>query len=351
MLLGGVLLWYGPVTDSAQNLSQFLQKLSHDGLNVLPNRRGGIINAYLNGNNVASVSARAFQRLARESYRSRRAYIHPLAVAGSPRFDLRDITVTQPRTRLPALGHAWQLLSTVFAEIMLVLAVLGSIVMAIRSGEPPMRRRLGILAVSTVGILLLIRFSGTIAASYNQSRALMQALLLLAIPAVGLVVSVGARLRARRSLRPVANVVQVLMLCTLPLMLAYSSSLSAVITGGGTFLNLSSSGDDYQEHYTEPAELTAAAWAAQKSGGRLLYSDTYGQLRLENAAGAVALTLVTPQTLDRSAWVYGTSTNVELGIAHGGVGGKGATYRWPAAFLSDEFDLMYDDGASRVFHR
>ena len=261
------------------------------------------------------------------------------------RFNLTPAIVSVPKHRLAFQSQLLQWISVAFAELMLAFGVLGSLAMALRRRSPAVVRQVGVLAFSTVAILILIRFSGTIAAAYNQTRALAQSLLLLALPAAWLVQRLldrPGRLRA---------VPAVLLLLSFPVMFAYDSSLTAVLTGGGTLLNLSSSGEDFQRQYMTPAELAGAAWASTESQRRLLYADPYGQLRLNATTGAVALTQVTPETLDQHAWLYGTHTNVVLGTTRGQAGNDTALYAWPNSFLNDYFDTVYTDGDSKVYHR
>ena len=345
VLIGGAGVWYGAVTHSSNNLTAFTSAIERNGLNLLPNSNGNIISSYLNGTQSRQVSGRAFERLAVRSYRGRAAYVHPLAAARQPRFRLRPASVPAPKARLAVVSQILKWVSVAFAELMLVLGVLGALAMALRRRSPPLVRQVGVLAFGTVGVLVLIRFSGTIAADYNQTRALAQSLLLLALPAAWLVQHVLDRLGRLRV------VVATALLLSFPVMFAYDSSLTALATGGGTLLNLSATGEDFQRQYMTPAELAGAAWAAQRSRRRLLYADPYGQLRLYASTGAVALTQVTPETLDAHAWLYGTHTNVVLHTTRGQVGGDTSIYAWPRRFLHDEYDTVYSDGDSRVYHR
>ena len=365
ILLGGAGVWYVAVTHSSSNLAGFGSELQHHGLNLLPNAHGNIFSSYLSGNVNPQVSARRFQRLAVGAYRRRAAYINPLPAARQARFDLRSATVKVPKRRLPLLPQILQWISIAFAELLLVLGVLGAVVMALRRRSPTVVRQLGVLAFGTVAVLVVIRFSGTVATYYNQSRALAQSLLLLALPAAWLAQQlldrfgrIGGVARARGRVRVVGGAARrlrvpaaVVLLLSFPIMLAYDSTLTAVLTGGGTLLNLSGNGEDFQRQYMTPAELSGAAWATDKSHKRLLYADPYGQLRLNAASGAIALNVVTPETINRRAWVYGTHTNVVLGTARGQAGNDKAIYAWPNRFLNAEFDTVFTDGDSKVYHR
>ena len=345
VLIGGAAVWYGAVTHSSSNLSSFGTALEHRGLNLLPNSNGNIISSYLNGTQSRQVSGRAFERLAVRSYRDRAAYVHPLAAARQPRFGLRPATVPTPRKRLALVSQILKWISVAFAELMLAFGVLGAVAMALRRRSPRVVRQVGVLAFGTVGVLVLIRFSGTIAADYNQTRALAQSLVLLALPAAWLVQHVLDRLGRLRVVAAAA------LLLSFPIMFAYDSSLSVLLTGGGSLLNLSGAGEDFQRQYMTPAELAGATWAAHRSHRHLLYADPYGQLRLNASTGAVGLTQVTPETLDAHAWLYGTHTNVVAHTTRGQVGSNTSVYAWPSRFLQAYYDTMYSDGDSRVYHR
>lgn len=345
VLAGGAAVWYGAVTHSSSNLTSFAASLEHRGLDLLPNSSGNVISTYLNGTERETVPAEAYQAHAVTSYRDRAAYVHPLRAAAAPQFNLRPASVPVPPKRLQPVDRIVHVLSIVWNELMLVLGVLGALAMVIRGRASPLARRVGLLSLGTLGVLALIRFSGTVAANYNQTRALAQSLLLLALPAAWLVQEIAGRLNR---LRLPLVVPLTLGFCV---MFAYDSSLLAVVTGGGTLLNLTQGGEDYQREYMTPAELAAAQWASSASRNRLLYADEYGQLRLNATTGAVALNQVTPRTLDRHAWLYGTHTNVVLGTTRGSVENMTATYAWPDTFLHTYYDTVYSNGDSKVYHR
>ncbi len=131
----------------------------------------------------------------------------------------------------------------------------------------------------------------------------------------------------------------------------YQLGVTALVLGGGTSLNLSQSGEDFERQYVTNGELAAASWANNHSGRQLLNADRYGQLRFFLTSGRVVLTDVTPETLDQHAWIYGTRTNVVLGRARGQISSQAAVYQWPGAFLNQFFNVVYNDGVSKVYHR
>jgi hypothetical protein len=345
VLIGGAVLWYGALTHSASNLTSFRASLEKNGFEILPNSTGSIVTRYLNGTEAVVVPAQKYESYAVKSYAGRSGYIDPLPAAREARYSLQPATVAVSKARLPALSKGLQWISIVFNELMLVLGVLGATAMIFWRRGSLLTRQIGILAFSTVGVLVLIRLSANIAAFYNQTRALDQSLLLLALPAGWLVQQALDRIRWLR-VPAIAGLI-----VAFPFMFAFDSSLTALLTGGGTLLNLSQSGDDYQQDYMTPAELAGATWATSASQRHLLYTDPYGQLRLNATTGAVGLNQVTPETLDRHAWVFGTRTNVVLGTTRGAAGNVTATWAWPNQFLDRFYDTMYSNGDSAVYHR
>ncbi|HTW12447.1 MAG TPA: hypothetical protein VME01_06880 [Solirubrobacteraceae bacterium] len=344
-MTGGAALWYGSITHSASNLTSFVTTLQDKGLNLLPESGGGLVNSYLNGNNTKAVSSTQLEQAAVKAYRTQAPYIRPLPAASQPQYALRAAKVPYPRTRAPTVARGLSAFVTIFGELMLLLCVLGPIVMVLARRTSAQVMRIGVLAVGTLVFLAFIRFSGTAAAEYNQTRALLESLIILALPAAWL----GERLWAlTRGLR---GAVWVVLALAASLMFASQTGATALAIGGGTSLNLSSSGEDFERFYMTPAELSAAAWANAASSQAILYTDRYGQLRLSAATGRDALNYVMPETIDHYAWVYASRTNVQLQRARAQVGNVAGIYAWPKAFLDRYFNVVYDNGDSEVFHR
>ena len=350
VLVGGAGIWYGAVTHSSSNLTSFSSALEKKGLDLLPNQKGNIVATYLGGNEISSVSGPRFERLAVRDYHDKASYIVPFASAHEQRYQLRSATVPAPPVRVPAAISLLKLLTIAVGQLLLAFGVIGAIAMTLDRGRRdrarPNRsvRHVGVLALATVGVLALVRFSGTAAAAYNQQRALLQSLILLSLPAAWLAQRFVGRLRAAGP--PVA----IAMALGLSLLFAYQSGATSALTGGPTSLNLAQSGEDFEREYTTPAELAGARWASNESQRAILYADRYGQLRLFESTGRVALTELTPLTLDHYGWVYGTRTNTVLGRARGQVGNFASTYQWPRAFLNWHFNTVYTNGESEVFH-
>jgi hypothetical protein len=140
----------------------------------------------------------------------------------------------------------------------------------------------------------------------------------------------------------------------LVVVLVNTSYLAGAVLGGGTSANLTNSGAAFEYFYGTSPEFAAAQWLGKFAvPGQLVYADQYGQLRLAEVTDIQhGLTLdVTPLTLDRNAWVYASRANVVNGQAFALYNNHSVTYVFPAGFLIANYDLVYTNGSSEVFHR
>ncbi len=82
-------------------------------------------------------------------------------------------------------------------------------------------------------------------------------------------------------------------------------------------------------------------------------ADEYGQLPLVSVTGLRSGLLldITPETLSGQAWVYASSTNVIDGRARASYDGHSVSYVFPSGFLTANYDLVYTNGTSEVYHR
>ena len=104
---------------------------------------------------------------------------------------------------------------------------------------------------------------------------------------------------------------------------------------------------------TEP-ELASADWLGKAvRPGQLIYADRYAQLRLFAVTGSTLRLIgdVTPQTLNQHAWIYADRTNVLDHSAEAVFNDSTVSYTFPADFLDANYDLVYTNGSSEVFHR
>lgn len=345
--LAGAVIWYGPVTKSDSHLLQVTQTVQTQGLDLLPNRvpGGSLLAAYLQGNTTTPINAAQYQNAIHKYYANNEVFVNPLK-AGKD-YPLRDSVVPKPpvKWRLGYDGLGLGLL--LIEELANVLAALGALLMALR-GASVVARQVGLLAFVMTLLLLVIRFSGTLAEAYGQERAQLQGLTLLAIALCWMMQGLTGGRKARQ-----ARVLAVAAAC-LAVVLINTSYLAGAVLGGGTSVNLGNSGVAFEQFYTTTPEFAAARWLGEWVGpAQLVYADEYGQLPLDEVTGiqhGLMLDL-TPETLDAHAWVYASHTNVIDGRAFALYNHQIATYVFPATFLGAYYDLVYANGSAEVYHR
>ncbi len=344
----GAVIWYGPVTQSASNVSQFVSLTKSHGLNLLPTQASGqnLISSYLNGNTQSPMSASQYQRQVAQQYAAQEKFVTPLPDATAAKYALRDAAAPEPPVRLGSVHSLLSLIELVAGQLAELLGAIGAIVLALRRKTPTVARQLALLSAGTLLALAAIRLSGTIASAYNQQRAFLQAFAVLGITMSWTLQGLTARLRRWPSLVPIGAAV------ALVVVFAEMSGLTGAALGGGTATNLASSGEDYERYNTTVPEIASAQWLGQQvRSGQLVYADRYGELRLnaETPISRGLLNDITPQTLDQNAWVYASRANLVDGQARQLFDNHAVTYAFPLGFLDANFNAVYANGSSEVF--
>jgi uncharacterized membrane protein len=344
----GAAVWYGLVTRSASNVSQLLTAAG-GGLNLLPAQGGGgLIGRYLAAGSQVPVSAAEYARQVATYYARHLKWVHPLPSAARPMYALRPSSQPPPAVRWQ-LGHAVENdAQLIIEQLMNLVAAVGALLMVLRRDSTVEVRQVGLLGLGTLGILAIVRISGTAAAAYNPERAFLQALVVLGI-GIGWVLqrATGATRRRQVSVLATATV-------AVAIFLAGTSGLSGEILGGGVKTNMADSGTDYEQFDMSSQEIAAASWVGEAApASQPIYSDRYGQLRLFAAIGdrPALLTEVTPRTLSAGAWIYADRSNVQQRTGLAFFENEQASYAFPFNFLNAYYSLVYTNGSSEVYHR
>jgi uncharacterized membrane protein len=347
----GAVVWYGPVTHAAAGIGQLVQTVDTNGFSLLPSRTvgQGSLAAYLQGNSQAPMSAAVYARRVSGQYGSNNLFITPLADAGKSVYALRDSAPPVPPVKW-RIGHSLLSLGAlIIQQLIYMISAIGAIVMVLRRRASRLARHIGLLASAAILFLITIRLSGTLAATYNQERALLQTMVVLAIPLCWCLQRVAHRAQRRQAyvLSVTATSLAVLFIGT--------SGLLGAILGGNTATNLTSSGEDFERFYMTTPELASAQWLGQTlRRGQLVYADRYAQLPLIAMTGITSglYNDVTPLTINQHAWIYAARSNVINGRARALFDNQNTVvYTFPTGFLDANYDLVYSDGSSEVFHR
>lgn len=346
----GAVIWYGPVTQSNSHLLEVTQTVQAQGLNLLPNRTpgSGLLAAYLRGNTRTPIQANQYAQLIHNYYLAHRPYIAPLPDASRTRYALHNSAVPEPSVKWRFGYDALGISLLIIVQLANLLAAFGALLMVLRRDTSVIARQLGVIALATTLLLTVLRFSGTLAVAYGQERAQLQGLVLLAI-ALGWAMQ---RLSGRRKAWQ-TRVLAVAAAC-LAVVFVNTFYLVGALLGGQTSVNLANSGPAFEYFYTTAPELASAQWLGEAvQTGQLVYADEYGQVPLAAVAKIESglITDLTPLTINKHAWVYASRTNIVDRRAFALYNQHIATYVFPADFLEANYNLVFTDGSSEVFHR
>ena len=348
----GSLIWYVPVTHSSSNIAYLAKATRAQGLDLLPNRSqaGSVIAAYLDGNTITPLPAEKYDRLIQIEYAENKPFVHPLPAANNRMYQLHDFGTPTPPVRWPAIYKALSVASVIAQQLVYLLGAIGALILVFRRRLPATARQVGLLSIATLMFLLAIRFSGTLATFYNAERALLQSMVFFDISLFWCMPAwVGKPGRSWRQVCAVYSSVALIAIIFLT-----NSGFAGAVFGGGTETNLANSGNDYRQFYVTKPELASANWlGGQIRQGQLVYADQYGQLPLVSMTGINTGLLLdlAPQSLDRQAWVYASQTNVVDGQARASFQGHSISYIFPSEFLDANYNLVYTNGSSKVYHR
>jgi uncharacterized membrane protein len=347
--VAGAAFWYGSLTHSTSNMSQFVEAAKGQGLNLLPNSGANVVATYLQGESDQAVTPVQYQSLIASSYRTNDSFITPLPDASQAQYTLKPADDPGPPVTSPLGASALSLADLLIQQLINVLGGVAALMLALWRKASVIARQIGLLGVAGTVILLLVRVSGTIAQEYNPQRAFLQTLIVLGIGICWLFQLIGGRWKRTR---PALLFIGA---AALGLYMLGQSGLGGAVVGGGTAANLADSGDDYQEFVTTAPDLAAAAWVNKTAPiGQFIYADHYAQLRLDTVAGPNrpgVFDAITPETIDQHAWVYATSVNLKDNIVRSLLGSDVTSYAFPSRFLNSNYDVVYANGSSEVFHR
>ncbi|WP_370020272.1 hypothetical protein [Planotetraspora sp. GP83] len=351
-------LWYVPITDSASNVSQFRTLVTSDGLQLMPHGIPGqsLFASYLNGTELTNMSASEYSRAVRDNYKASKPYIIPYGDSRRIRYRLQDAAAPKAPVVVPVLRGVLNIGELLAKQLGNLLALVGALVLVLRRRSPGAARVVGLLSIPALGFLAIFRLSGTFAVAYNQGRAQLQAMVLLSIPLFWVLHRIphGRLVPARRA-ETIHRVLGAAAASAVITIFLNTSGLVGATLGGGTGSNLAATGEDFERFYMFTPELAAARWLGEHRDDpkSFVYGDRYGQLRLATAARISNgfVTDITPQTLNRHAWIYSSYNNTVYGRARSTLNGRLATYVFPNSFIDTHYNLVYANKYSKVFYR
>lgn len=344
--VGMIVGWDVVFTHSTNNVTHFLASIVGQGLKILPyGKHESLLQRYLSGNVGTTMTPSQYYVAVGQAARASQPWLHPFPASLARLYPAHAAPPTpQLKALLPGSAGRVNTLVILVDELLLVAVgcgVLISFAQHITKRAPRVPLEVSLMMLAFLVFLAVIRFSGTVAGSYNSDRAQLQASIVLAV-ALGLFAEpLMARLRAGT-----------LFVAALIIMMLAGTGETTVLTGGDPSALLANGGTEYDYFVITGGEVTAARWLAANMGHHpVVYTDEFGPLRIWDATGYAPTPhmWLTPTALDQGAWVYAPASDVADGRSYGSVNGASVTYRFPGKFLRNVDGLLYSDPTSRVY--
>ena len=345
-------IWYVPVTHSTSNLSFVVRTVEKQGIALLPGRRAGenVVSVYFNALREPPIALATFQHDVARSYHRYFPFLIPLRDAGQTKYSLRPASSVSVRGLAPFLQGPFDDAQLVIQQLLNGLGALGAVVLVLRRRRDPILGAIGYAGLGAIILLAASRLSGTLSTDYNSSRLWLQCYFLLAIAAVALIDLVARRVPASKLRRAAPGAFGVL----LALAFIYNSGLAVPLVGGGPSLLLDNHSEDYSRLYVTAQERATVGFiTATVPRTQFVYADDYGALFLEQFSSRRrgVFTVISPETVDRNAWVYATTANLIGRRTWGLLTAGPVEYEFPALFLNQNFDVVFSTGTTEVLHR
>jgi hypothetical protein len=344
--VGMIVGWDVVFTHSTNNVTHFLASMVSQGLKILPyGKHESLLQRYLSGNVGTTMTPSQYYAAVGQAARASQPWLRPFPASLTRLYPAHAAPpIPQLKALLPGSAGRLNTLVILVDELLLVAVACGVLVsffQRLTKRGPRVPVEVSLMMLAFLVFLAVIRFSGTVAGSYNADRAQLQASIVLAV-ALGLFAEpLMARLRAGT-----------LFIGALIIMVLAGTGETTVLTGGDPSALLANAGTEYDYFVITGGEVTAARWLAANMGPHpVIYTDEFGMLRIWDATGYAPTPhlWLTPTALDQGAWVYAPASDVADGRSYGSVNGASVAYRFPAKFLRNVDDLLYSDPTSRVY--
>jgi uncharacterized membrane protein len=338
--------WNVGITSSTAEIQRLAESFSDQGLNLIPStEEKGLLAAWLSGSDSTLVSVAEYhQAVAQRVAINPFIEIDPAAAA----VQLRDSVPSQVIGFAPALKPVYEIVYALVRQGVLAI-IIGAVVLFLamrRQTHRPAMIELGLLAFSALGMVALLRISGSIALFYNPERGALHAAVIYA-PLVAILIARLLKAPAR-----IRRLTVILLRASLPILLTGAFALSPQFVGGSPSAAHASVGEEYERLAISRAEYATARWLTDRDDDPLrMYADRYGQIVLTSITRerfSVEPT-VDPAGVDLRAYVYASRANLVEGRARGKEMDLFAVFSFPEAFYSTTRATVFATEETRVY--
>lgn len=203
-----------------------------------------------------------------------------------------------------------------------------------------------IMVLGGVFLLGLIVYIPYISIEYNFERLYEQTLIILSLPTV-----MGGLIMFKFLKKE--NIKIILITLIFILYFLQYSGFTAQLVGGVSLVQLNNFGEDYDKFYTHESEVKSLGFISKISiKNDEIYMDRYANLKalaFSTISTYKTFTEILPSTIDRNAYVYSSYVNTIENRTFTNYGQKFISYTFPTDFISQNKNLIYNNGQSAIY--
>ncbi len=198
-----------------------------------------------------------------------------------------------------------------------------------------------ILAFVSAMLIAIMILNPSLTASYNLSRFYLQSLVILSLPAILGTMFFFTFLRKLAFYAMGASLI---------LLYLFFSGFTSQIFGGEAYMHLNNYGDDYDKFYMHQSEIVSGDWLAKhRYKNTAIFADGNASLRLRYTSWTDTTKTILPQVIYKNSYVYASYTNIVENRTYASFNGNVLRYEYPQGFLSDNKDVIYNNGSSKIY--
>jgi len=338
---GAALIWGLVVANTGSYLGQVFDAIRTSGLELFPGT-GNLLSRWIEG--AASSERLSASRVRALDLVTRTTHYTWMNV--DPRAN-STVLVNKflPTSRgVPVFGSIVDDGATVARELLLVLIVVAVLWIVWRAFRGHQHVEIAGLAVFGGIASALSRSSGTLVVQFNADRVEAQMYLVFVVAAAYLFQRVRPRIpRMAPWLLGLIATLQVASACGVT---------SYVIANSNLPVSLAATGSQVEDLAVTPADKAAAQWLVANSGARLIQTDPFSVLALDDFDGGYRRSLiqeVDPVIVDNSAWILAIRANVVNHVARVISGRFSGEYAFPSAYFGGTRSILYVSRSDIVY--
>jgi len=337
IIILGIMLWFGQITTTSSNLTQFITHLPSTFSTLLSSDS---LNNDLSKIQFRNSNTNTLQNLNKNFKQTTKEFSNYYNLSPIPNSQNYQPQLTSSITITPKIsgflaGVSNIVSTTIYIAIAYGLELIGMTIVIIKRKKYKKLLLLDMLAFACIPLVVIILLVPSIAVDYNLSRAYMQLLILFAPFAAIALFSLYKIIKFRHAMVATGIILGIFLL--------YTTGLYNLVFGGSAFINLENFGYDHDKFYTSNAEVYSIKWLQTNYVSKIpVYSDEYGALKIQAYSNINSIRgILYPNLVETNSYVFLDNTNIKEDIAFTNTQNQDIEYAVPLGTLSYSMNTIY----------